>query len=147
MAEASATIHRPRNRLYHDYLLRGLKAAYLNRHSTLDAAERRAVARARTLFAVDDVFTAPHHGFAGAEDYYARVSAAPHLAEVAVPTLLIHGVDDPFIPATPYRAAPAHPRLALALAEGGGHLGFHDRQGLWHLRHAVRFLDNLNRLA
>ncbi len=146
MAAAADAIHRPRNRLYHDYLLRALKAAYLNPHASLSVDEWAAVRRARTLFAVDDVFTAPHHGFAGAMDYYAKVSAARHVAEAQVPTLLVHAVDDPFIPADAHRRLAADGRIAVALAEGGGHLGFHDRQGPWHLRHALRFLDNCGRL-
>lgn len=147
MLAASDLIHRPKNKLYHDYLLRALKAIYLNPHSSLTAVERQGVARARTLFAIDDLFTAPHHGFRGAPDYYRRVSALPWLEALPVPTLLIHAVDDPFISADAYRGLTSKGSLRLALAEGGGHLGFHDRQGLWHLRHAERFLDNLPHLA
>ena len=34
---------------------------------------------ARDLYDFDDVFTAPLHGFGGADDYYARGSAKPQL--------------------------------------------------------------------
>jgi uncharacterized protein len=147
MTAASDLVHRPRNRLYHDYLLRALKQAYLNRHSSLSEAERRGVATARTLFAVDDEFTAPHHGFAGALDYYRRVSAAPHIATITRPTLLLHAVDDPFIPVASYHALPPAAAVTVALAGGGGHLGFHDRRGPWHLLAIARFLDKLRTLA
>ncbi len=147
MVAASDLIHRPKNRFYHDYLLRALKAVYLNPHASLSASEREGVRAARTLFAIDDLFTAPHHGFAGAMDYYRRVSAHPHLAAVTVPTLLLHAVDDPFIPADAYRTVAVCRHLTVALAAGGGHLGFHDRRGPWHLRHALRFLDNRAALA
>jgi predicted alpha/beta-fold hydrolase len=139
---ASDVLHTPRNRLYHDYLLRALKADYLNPHSSLTDAERAAISRARTLFEVDDRFTAPHHGFGRARDYYREVSALPRLVDVTVPTALLHAADDPFIPPDPYRAARGR-AVRVGLAAGGGHLGFHDRRGLWHLRQCARFLDHL----
>ncbi len=135
---ASEVLHAPKNRLYHDYLLRALKADYLNPHAALTPAERAAIERARTLFEVDDVFTAPHHGFGRACDYYRAVSALPRLAAVTLPTLLLHAENDPFIPPDPYRRVPAG-AVRVGLARGGGHLGFHDRRGLWHLRQCARF--------
>jgi hypothetical protein len=139
---ASEVLHAPKNRLYHDYLLRALKRDYLNPHSALSEVERAAVERARTLFEVDDRFTAPHHGFGRAIDYYREVSALPRLDAINVPTALLHGADDPFIPPDPYRRAETA-AVRVGLAQGGGHLGFHDRRGFWHLRQVSRFLAHL----
>jgi len=139
---ASEVLHAPKNRLYHDYLLRALKRDYLNPHSSLTAAERDAVRRARTLFEVDDRFTAPHHGFGRAADYYREVSALSRLSAITVPTALLHGVDDPFIPPDPYHRVRGR-AVRVGLAVGGGHLGFHDRRGLWHLRQCSRLLAQL----
>ena len=143
---ASEVLHTPANRLYHDYLLRALKRDYLNPHSSLTAAERAAVAGARTLFEVDDRFTAPHHGFGRAVDYYRAVSALPRLAAITRPTALLHGVNDPFIPPDPYHRVRGA-AVTVGLAAGGGHLGFHDRRGLWHLRQCSRFLAHLGLAA
>ena len=52
----------------------------------------------RNLQEFDAVFTAPVHGFASAEDYWSRASAAPVLASVAVPLLLLNARNDPLIP-------------------------------------------------
>jgi hypothetical protein len=139
---ASEVLHAPKNRLYHDYLLRALKRDYLNPDSSLTAAEQDAVRRARTLFEVDDCFTAPHHGFGRAIDYYREVSALPRLAAIELPTILLHGANDPFIPPDPYHRVRGA-AIEVGLAAGGGHLGFHDRRGLWHLRQCSRFLAHL----
>ncbi len=46
----------------------------------------------------DDRYTAPHHGFAGASDYYHRASAMRVIDRVARPALIISAADDPFVP-------------------------------------------------
>jgi len=139
---ASKVLHARKNRLYHDYLLRHLKDDYLNAHSSLTAVEREVVKEARTLWEVDDRFTAPHHGFGRADEYYREVSPAPRLAAVSLPTLLLHGANDPFIPPDPYRRV-RQGAIRVGLADGGGHLGFHDAGGLWHLRQCSRFLSHV----
>lgn len=141
MPGASKAIHAPRNWVYHAYLLKHLKRQYLNPFSSLTAAERKAVERAPTLFAVDDAFTAPHHGFKNADDYYHKVSAAHYLGGIELPTLLIHARDDPFVPAEPYGSVPPGP-CRLLVVDGGGHLGFHDRGGVWYLRQIRTFLGS-----
>ena len=43
----------------------------------------------------DDRYTAPHHGFNGAEDYYHRASAMRVIDHVARPALILSAADDP----------------------------------------------------
>jgi predicted alpha/beta-fold hydrolase len=135
---------RPRNRLYQRWLLKRMKAEATAPGAAVDEAERRAIADARTVFAFDDGFIAPRHGFAGAEDYYARCSAAPVLKEIATPTLVISAFDDPWVPVTPCLAHDwrTTPGLTPLLPRRGGHVGFHGRgQGAaWHDVCAERFL-------
>jgi uncharacterized protein len=78
----------------------------------------------RSLFEFDDRITAPLSGFANAGEYYARCSAAPGLARIEVPTLILAAGDDPLIPAHIFDRAERSSAVALHLAEGGGHLGF-----------------------
>ncbi|MSR47048.1 MAG: hydrolase [Planctomycetes bacterium] len=82
--------------------------------------------RARTFREFDDAFTAPLHGFRDANDYYARSSSGPWLGGIAVPTLVLHAADDPFVPASavPESVLRANPRITLALSDHGGHVGF-----------------------
>lgn len=123
---ASLRLMRPRNRLYHDWLLRRMQEEALAGEG-LDAREREAAAAARTVYAFDDRFVAPRNGFAGAEDYYTRSSALRLLQAIRVPTLIIHALDDPWIPGAPYTGFDwqGSPSLLPLLPAQGGHVGFH----------------------
>src|SRR5581483_10247762 len=72
--------------------------------------------------------TARRNGFATAGDCYARCSLSTALGRIAVPGLIVHAWDDPFIPPEPLERAVLPPDLALDLVRHGGHLGFLSRR-------------------
>lgn len=114
------------------------KAAELNGHVDLNAA-----LRARTIWAFDDTFTAPLHGFADAADYYARNSAGRFWRAIRVPTLLIRATDDPlFDPADIPTDLASNPAIAPLISPRGGHVAFYAglRGGWWAEQQVVRFL-------
>jgi uncharacterized protein len=80
---------------------------------------------ANTLYAFDDVFTAPLHGFRGTDDYWDRASAKPGLSRIQVPALVLNASNDPFIPAS---CLPSQDQVSehvtLWQPEQGGHVGF-----------------------
>ena len=87
-----------------------------------DAARMRA---ARDLREFDDIFTAPLHGFASADDYYARASAGPQLHRIRMPALVINARNDPFLPAHALPGAgEVGPNVTLWQPGHGGHVGF-----------------------
>ena len=87
--------------------------------------DRERVAAARTIFAFDDAFTAPLHGFAGTADYWARASAAPHLGRLRVPALVLNAGNDPFVPAHELPGPQQAGRfVSFWRPAGGGHVGF-----------------------
>jgi predicted alpha/beta-fold hydrolase len=135
-----------RNRAYHQRFLMRMKTDIAAPLSDLDEAQRRELAAIRTVYALDERIVAPRNGFAGADDYYARCSAARVLGEIRVPTLVIHAGNDPWIPSTAYRAFDwaSNPRLTLLMPRGGGHVGFHDRNLVaWHDRCIAAFFARL----
>jgi len=87
--------------------------------------DAQAVMAADTLYAFDDAFTAPLHGFQNVEDYWRRASAKPLLPNVQVPALVLNARNAPFIPA---RSLPAQNHVSehvtLWQPEHGGHVGF-----------------------
>ena len=125
-----------RNRVYHHYLLTRMKAEAVGGAAEVSEAERAALLAAKTIYAIDDRFIAPRNGFDGAADYYRRCSARQFLTDVPVPTLVIHGLDDPWIPAAPYLDTDWSrlPRITALLPAHGGHVGFHGRGSAvpWH---------------
>ncbi|MFO1226912.1 YheT family hydrolase [Roseateles sp.] len=95
----------------------------LQQHPGLFDGER--LRRATTIREFDDAFTAPLHGFAGVDDYYARASARPHLHRIRVPALALNACNDPFVPAHSLpgpEEAGTHVTLWQPLQ--GGHVGF-----------------------
>jgi hypothetical protein len=136
---------RPRNRLYHRYIIAMMKREATGEGARLSAAERAAILSSRNVWEYDDRFIAPRHGFAGAEDYYAQNKALRFMPAIRVPTLLVAASDDPWIPAAIYRGFDwaANAALAPLIADGGGHVGFHAAGDTtpWHDRAIERFFQ------
>lgn len=82
--------------------------------------------RARDFAPFDDAATAPLHGFAGAEDYYARSSSLRFLPRITTPALCISAADDPFLPRRALEEArdAASRSVELLITRRGGHCGF-----------------------
>ncbi len=80
---------------------------------------------AQTLYAFDDVFTAPVHGFKNTNDYWHRASAKPRLSKIQVPALVLNAMNDPFVPANSLpRQNEVSPQVTLWQPQAGGHVGF-----------------------
>jgi predicted alpha/beta-fold hydrolase len=138
LAAASARILVRRNWVYQRFMLKAMKREALAPGSAVSAAERAAIAAARSLYEFDDRFIAPRFGYRDARDYYESSAAKHFLARIARPTLVLHALDDPWIPATSYAAIDWSrlPMIEAAMTARGGHLGFHGRGSLvpWHDR-------------
>jgi uncharacterized protein len=115
------------------------------------AFDGEAVARATTFAELDELLTAPLHGFASRHDYYARSSSAQFLPGVRRPLLALSAADDPMVPADglPVEAAAANPAVRLVVTAQGGHTAFVDglpvRPGFWAERTAADYLAALSR--
>lgn len=92
-------LERAENVAYHLNFLVGLRGR-MKRKATLfpEIYDTRPLAGVRSVRRFDDLYTAPHNGFAGAADYYHRASARRVIERLAVPALLITADDDPFVP-------------------------------------------------
>ena len=79
----------------------------------------------RDLYAFDNVFTAPVHGFKNTEDYWLRASAKPHMHRIKLPALALNAINDPFIPV---RSLPqigqVGRHVTLWHTAHGGHVGY-----------------------
>jgi uncharacterized protein len=104
--------------------------------------------RVWTVRQFDEAFTAPHHGFRDATDYYHRASAMRVIDRIRVPALILTAEDDPFVPAAPFRepAVVNNPHVTTVVTRHGGHCAFVERgagdyDGYWAEREVVRFVD------
>jgi predicted alpha/beta-fold hydrolase len=127
LAACCRQMQRPGYRLYDRNFVRSLRTEVGRLHALFPDLGPPALPQVLSLFDFDDRYTAPRNGFAGAEDYYARCSAGPLLSQIAVPGLVVHSEDDPFIPVETVRQVTFPPGLALELIPGGGHLGYLSR--------------------
>ena len=138
-------------RLYVRNFLRTLREKALSATRRFpEAAGRIDVPRmltARTFWEFDDAANAPLHGFAGADDYYARASSIGFLPRVTTPTLCLSAADDPFLPSETLNRAreAASPAIEFRVTPRGGHIGFVGgppwRPRYWAEESAVRWLE------
>jgi predicted alpha/beta-fold hydrolase len=127
LATSADALHEPANRIYEWYFLWQLfgrmrrKARFFPDY--FDTSRLRGVTSLR-LF--DDRITAYYCGFTGADDYYARAAAANVVDRIAVPTLIIHAANDPFIRMRLETVARirSNPHITYIETADGGHCAF-----------------------
>ena len=95
----------------------------------------KALLAAQDLYAFDNVFTAPLHGFKNTDTYWARASAKPHLHRIRIPALVVNARNDPFVPASSLpRQQDVGPCVTLWQPAHGGHVGFAHGRPPGHVR-------------
>jgi predicted alpha/beta-fold hydrolase len=152
LASSSAALHLPSNRLYEKRFLRAMKRR-LKAKAALFPAIYGALAgegvfeRIRTMRDFDGEIVARFGGFRDADDYYEQVRASHHAATLALPSLILHAVDDPFIRTLPgtVAALQANPYVRYIETEHGGHCAFLSEpsgadQGRWAEEMIARWL-------
>lgn len=150
LAACADALHRPANRLYEWDFLWGLKRRLrLKARLFPGRYETQGLRRLGSVRAFDDQVTARYCGFTGADDYYARSSASRVMERIARPTLILHSLDDPFVPLTAETRAKvlANPHIRLVETAGGGHCAFlapaNGYDGRWAERELVRFFSGI----
>jgi hypothetical protein len=141
-------IERPSNVVYQFNFVRNLKRRMRRKAAawpgTFDLAPLDGI---RTIRQFDDIYTAPHHGFGDAADYYRQASAIRVVDRIRVPALILASADDPFVPAAQFDdpRVRGNPHVRVHMSPYGGHCAFvgppspgHD--GFWAEAEAVRFL-------
>ena len=147
LAPSADALHEPANRIYEWKFLRGLVQRYAHKcelfPQIFDPRRSRGL---RSLREFDDRVMSPYCGFAGADDYYHRASSARVVDGIAIPALVLHALDDPFIRMLPETRAAllANPQVHLIETEHGGHCAFLapavDYDGYWAERLLFDFL-------
>ncbi len=126
LKQGARAIDRPRGYFYRHHVLNGLKEIYRNvaKHGDVPVALRDA-ARIDSIEHWDERIIAPRHGFAGAEDYWAKTSACHVLDEIRIPTLFIAAERDPMVLIDSVRPWLQNAtKLRRIVTSQGGHVGF-----------------------
>jgi hypothetical protein len=143
-------LHLPQNRLYELKFLRNLLRRYRRKARLFpNAYDRNRAAGIYSLRDFDDRITALYSGFTSADDYYTRAAAARVLERIAVPTLILHATDDPFVRLTEETREniQSNPNITLIESAHGGHCAFLAQpdestgyDGYWAEHTLLRFL-------
>ena len=144
LSAGSDHISRLENRLYERRFLKSLKRKLLEKNKQHPELKIEAANKAETLRAFDELFTAPMHGFRGAEDYYRKCSSKFFVDTIKTPTLVINADNDPFLPqeCRDPKLFENASSVLFELPQYGGHCGFvsyRNRPWYWSEQRAVAF--------
>jgi uncharacterized protein len=152
LAASADALHEPANRIYETYFLWALHRRMLQKARLFpehfDVKRLRGI---RSLREFDDKVTAYYCGFTGVDDYYDRASAAHVVEKIAVPALVLHAANDPFIRITQEtrRKISSNKNVSFVETADGGHCAFigrrnlrdgHSGDGYWAEHEIVNFL-------
>ena len=130
LAPGSDALHEPANRMYELRFLRGLMRRFRRKAALYPGRyETEGIGPVRSLREFDDKIVARYCGYRDASDYYFRAASARVVDRIAVPTLVIHAQDDPFIRILPDTRALllANPNIDFVETRHGGHCAFLSR--------------------
>jgi predicted alpha/beta-fold hydrolase len=146
LAASADAMHVGGNRIYEWKFLVSLMRTYERKRKLFPDLYKKIERFPNTIREFDDVVTARYCGFENADDYYARSGAARLIEKIALPTLVIHAIDDPFIRLLPETRAKlvANTHITLLETAHGGHCAFlaqpNGYDGRWAERQISRFL-------
>ena len=131
LAPGADALHEPLNRGYEWRFLHGLLARYSRKAKLFPGiyADRKSIGPVRSIREFDNKIVARYWGFRDADDYYDRAASARVVDRIAVPTLILHAQDDPFIRLLPESRSKllANPHICFVETRHGGHCAFLSR--------------------
>jgi hypothetical protein len=141
-------LERPANRLYEWNFMQSLQRRMRKKARLFPGRyDVSGIWKLWRVRAFDDRYTAPHHGYADAADYYYRAASMRVVDRIRLPALVITAEDDPFIALPPFRDAKVtgNPAITLTITRYGGHCGFIEAardgyDGYWAEREIVDFV-------
>ncbi|GAA4354205.1 alpha/beta fold hydrolase [Hymenobacter saemangeumensis] len=113
---SSIHIARPQNQVYLRRFLKSLRQKIRAKAELMpDEVDLEGIEALRDFPQFDNRYTAPMHGFASADAYYAHASSGQYLQHIRIPTLVVNAENDPFLPPScfPREAAMASPYVFL----------------------------------
>jgi predicted alpha/beta-fold hydrolase len=147
LAASADALHNVSNRVYEWKFLIGLKRRFRRKAQLFPATYSTArLDKIASLRQFDDEITARYSGFTGADDYYHRAASARVASQIAVPGLILHALDDPFVRMLPPTRAALMSNHHVQLVETahGGHCAFLGQptgyDGYWAEKLLLKFL-------
>ncbi len=127
LAAGSDALHEPLNRMYEWHFLRRLMRRFYRKARLFpETYTTRGLGPVRSLRQFDDKIVARYCGFRDADDYYYRAASARVVDRIALPTLILLALDDPFIRLTDETRLRlvSNPHIHLVETPHGGHCAY-----------------------
>jgi uncharacterized protein len=140
-------ISEPSNRIYAKRFLDSLKLKILAKSKLMSGLDISKLHKIKSLIEFDDAYTSKLHGYQDAIDYYTKCSSLYFIKDIAVPTLIVNTLNDPFLskecfPSSEFRG---HQFVKFEIPERGGHVGFAqiNKNGVyWSEQRALHWINN-----
>ncbi|MDH3563934.1 MAG: hydrolase, partial [Gammaproteobacteria bacterium] len=134
LQSAADRLNRGFSRLYQRQLIRSLRLTVAEKRKRIALPIKiQDLSTLKSFRDFDEYVTAPLHGFDSADHYYTVSSSRQYLKGIAVPTLLLHARDDPFMTEKVIPRKNELPdSVTLEVYPYGGHVGF--VSGTWPWR-------------
>jgi hypothetical protein len=147
LAPGADALHEPANRLYEWHFLLGLMTRFRRKAKLYPGIyQTQGIGPIRSIREFDNKIVARYWNFRDADDYYYRAAAARVVDKIAVPALILHDQDDPFIRLLPETRAKllANSHIHFMETRHGGHCAYLSRDsGIdihWAEATVMRFL-------
>jgi uncharacterized protein len=157
LAISADRLHKWANAIYEWWFLISLRKSFRRKSELWPGRyDPKLLKNVRSVRDFDEHITARYMGFTGADDYYDKASSSHVLDRIAVPTLVIHSDDDPFIlmSAESQRKLTENPNVTFLHTRHGGHCAFIGEpdangcdDGRWAERKIVEFLAQVEAAA
>lgn len=142
-------LEEPQNFLYSRRFVKKLKKQLHLRSSKFpDNLSANDIAKCRSLYAVDELYTGKAHGFKDARDYYNKSSALNFIPNIKIPTLLLNAQNDAFLSgsSSPLEMAQKNVFFFLENPKYGGHVGFIQKKKTTYAEdRALEFLTSISK--
>lgn len=150
---SSLQIEKPVNYVYKIRFLKSLKNKVKTKAALMPGViDTSGLDSIRSIFAFDDQYTAPLHGFTGALNYYDKCSSIHFLADIRIPTLIVNALNDSFLSKTCFPEKPflQNKNIVFETPMHGGHCGFKPRipypyDCYWSEHRALEFVKGMNK--
>ena len=147
LADAVHAIHRRRNAFYLRRFIRHLRKKVRKKAAALPGIiDVEGLDDLRDLRAFDSRYTAPVHGYASADDYWASNSCVHFLSAIRIPALIVNAGNDTFLGSECYPLETVRPldHVYMEVPKSGGHVGFPLKGGAcWMEMRALQFFNEV----
>ncbi|MFY0599059.1 MAG: alpha/beta fold hydrolase [Cyclobacteriaceae bacterium] len=148
LSSSASNLDTPKCFLYRKRFLKNLINKVKTKDSILPGTmPLKNLSLVKDITSFDEYFTAPLHGFDGAEDYYKKNSSKSFLEGIKTPTLILNALNDPLL-----TSETLNPNLANSskyvkyeITPQGGHVGYAEfsKDGhYWSERRALDFCES-----